>query len=333
MKLATVGLILVCAASASAQKLEVKIVDRQDSATGYTYFAPGHFNSQSTTNLNCYGDTNVNCSGSSTTYGAVTAPHRISYEVREATFTLLLPDGRGVVVNCESKYMPKFDYINRRSCRMPLVDNIYVEFHGDKAKLEWIVSLDGKKTQSETYKVLAVLGNPRSDQPKQQAATVPLPSSPTQFVSPPAVTAISTPAPKAVSMPAPTTVSPLASKAVSTPDLFLWFDESSTSPGTPLFDVIFTVRAYDGAVAILRQTWQQNTTVQTGMNVLDTNYHPTTESLLSWHKRNPNSAPWVFYWLGEEVNGEVSIMHFQMTKRAYQQMLALVKTSDLRIRP
>jgi hypothetical protein len=40
---------------------------------------------------------------------------------------------------------------------MPLVDNIQAEFHGDKTKLIWVVNLDGKKTASETYKVLAVL--------------------------------------------------------------------------------------------------------------------------------------------------------------------------------
>ncbi len=31
------------------------------------------------------------------------------------------------------------------------------EFDGDKAKLIWPVSLDGKKTDSETYKVLGIL--------------------------------------------------------------------------------------------------------------------------------------------------------------------------------
>jgi len=29
---------------------------------------------------------------------------------------------------------------NRRSCRLPLVDDIEAEFKGDKAKLEWPVS-------------------------------------------------------------------------------------------------------------------------------------------------------------------------------------------------
>jgi hypothetical protein len=47
---------------------------------------------------------------------------------------------------------------------MPLVDEIQAEFHGDNAKLEWIVSLDGKKKQSETYKVLAILDKPNKDQ-------------------------------------------------------------------------------------------------------------------------------------------------------------------------
>jgi hypothetical protein len=43
MKLAIVGLILACAASASAQKqnLDVKIVDRQNNETDYPYVVPG----------------------------------------------------------------------------------------------------------------------------------------------------------------------------------------------------------------------------------------------------------------------------------------------------
>jgi hypothetical protein len=347
MKFAIAGLILACTSTASAQKFDVKIVDRQDSATGYTYFAPGRFNSQSNANLNCYGDTSVNCYGSSTTNGTITAPHRISYEVRGATFTLLLPDGRAAVVNCESKYMPKFDYINRRSCRMPLVDDIRAEFHGDKAKLEWVVSLDGKKMQSETYKVLAILGSPQPDQPKQQVANVPLPSPAATVSNPkPSATPVSAPkaraavyksAPAATPAPAPAakalSTPASAAKGVPTPDLFVWFDESAPTAGTPLLDVILTVRAYDGAVAILRKQRHGSVTVRTGANVLDPDYHPTTATLLSWHKRNPNSAPWVFYWLGEEVNGDVSVVHFQMTKRAYEELLALSASSDLRIRP
>jgi hypothetical protein len=163
MKLAIVGLVLVCSASATAQRLTVKIVNRQDNETDYTYVVPGHFNSQSNTNMNCSGgDTSVNCNGSSTTTGSSMPAEQVSYHVRGATFILQLPDGRAAVVNCESKFKERMagPRGNRRSCRIPLVDEINANFHGDNAKLEWVVSLDGTKMQSETYKILAILGKP-----------------------------------------------------------------------------------------------------------------------------------------------------------------------------
>jgi len=166
MKLATAALILACSASSLAQKLDVKIVDRQDNETEYTYVVPGHFSSNSNSYANCNGnDSNVNCSGSTTTNGYTTPAHQVSYRVRGATFSLLLPDGRVAVVNCEGKFAERFagPAGNHRSCRRPLVDSIQADFHGDKAKLEWVVSLDGKKKQSETYKVLAVLDKPKND--------------------------------------------------------------------------------------------------------------------------------------------------------------------------
>jgi hypothetical protein len=66
---------------------------------------------------------------------------------------------QGVIVYCESKFA---EYIagrtgNHRSCRMPIVDDIQADFNGDKAKLSWPVSLDGKKMAAETYKILGVL--------------------------------------------------------------------------------------------------------------------------------------------------------------------------------
>lgn len=166
MKLAIVGLILACAVPVSAQKLDVKIVNRQDNETDYTYVVPGHFNAQTNSNVNCGGDgSNVNCSGSAFTNGSSTPAHEVSYHVRGATFTLLLPDGRAAVVNCQSKFKERMAGAagNHRSCRVPLVDDIQAEFHGDNAKLIWVVSLDGKKMQSETYKVLAILDKPKSE--------------------------------------------------------------------------------------------------------------------------------------------------------------------------
>jgi hypothetical protein len=166
MKLAIAGLILVCASSTSAQKLTVKILNRQDNDTDYTYIVSGHFYSQSNSNVNCNGDVNnVNCNGSTNTTGSSTPAQQVSYHVRGATFTLQLPDGRVAVVNCESKFKERMagPAGNRRSCRIPFVDEIQAEFHGDNAKLVWVVSLDGKKMQSETYKILAVLDKPKSD--------------------------------------------------------------------------------------------------------------------------------------------------------------------------
>jgi hypothetical protein len=88
-----------------------------------------------------------------------------SFSVRDATFSLLLPDGRIAVVNCDIKFAKHFAGAsgNHRNCRQPVVDNIQADFHGGNAKLEWVVSLDGKKTQSETYKVLGILDEPKGD--------------------------------------------------------------------------------------------------------------------------------------------------------------------------
>jgi predicted porin len=165
MKLAIAILVLACP-TAFAQKFDVKIVDQQDNETDYTYVVPGHFSSQSNSSANCYGsDSSVNCNGSTTTSGFSTPAQQVSYHVRGATLTLQLPDGRVAIVNCESKFKERFAGRagNHRSCRRPLVDNIQADFHGDNAKLEWNVSLDGKKTQTETYKILAVLDKPKNN--------------------------------------------------------------------------------------------------------------------------------------------------------------------------
>jgi hypothetical protein len=138
--IAVCGLVLVCAASASAQRLDVKIIDRQDKEDEYEYAAV--YNNLGT--LRAVGKT---------------------FKVRGATFTLELPDGRLAIVNCESKFAEHFAgrVGNRRSCRTPVVDSIQADFKGDNAKLIWPVSLDGKKMQSETYKILGILDKPKSN--------------------------------------------------------------------------------------------------------------------------------------------------------------------------
>ncbi|MGO9640512.1 MAG: hypothetical protein ACLP1Y_04290 [Candidatus Acidiferrales bacterium] len=122
---------LAFAAPAFCQRLDVKIINREDSSQSYEVAASGD-----------------------------TMSAHATFQVTGSTLTLKLPDGRVALVNCSSKYQMQGNYVNRRSCRVPLVDSIQADFHADSAKLTWIVSIDGKKTQSETYKILAVYDKP-----------------------------------------------------------------------------------------------------------------------------------------------------------------------------
>lgn len=147
-----------------AQKISVTIIDRHTSETNYSYEVPGYSHSSTVGSGGCNtyalgNSANTNCSGSSTTNSTTTAPRSVSFDVMGATYALLLPDQRVVVVNCVSKFEENFagPAGNHRSCRTPIVDNLDVEFKGKNAKLFWIVSLDGKKVQSETYTILGVL--------------------------------------------------------------------------------------------------------------------------------------------------------------------------------
>jgi hypothetical protein len=156
----TIVFVLAVSAHAVGQQLDVKIVDRQNNETEYTYVVPGRLSSHSSSFTNCnVNDSNVNCNGTTSSTGFSTPARQVSYNVRGATFSLQLPDGRIAVVNCESKFAEHFagHAGNHRSCRQPIVDTIDADFRGDKAKLEWVVSLDGKKKDSETYKILGIL--------------------------------------------------------------------------------------------------------------------------------------------------------------------------------
>ncbi len=158
-------IVALSAASISyAQQMTVKIINRQTSQTNYTYQVPGYATSSTHGGASCtansFGDTaSADCSGSSTTDTSIIAPQEVSFSVTGATFSLLLPDGRVAVVNCVSKFAERMagPTGNHRSCRMPIVDEIQVDFKGKKAKLEWSVSLDGKKKESGTYNILGIL--------------------------------------------------------------------------------------------------------------------------------------------------------------------------------
>lgn len=159
-----VGAVLaLLSVSAYAQKLDVTIIDRQDHSETYTYVVPGYSNSNSYGTVNCFGAGNTtSCSGSSSRTGLNTPGYGGSYEVRGATLSLRLPDGRIVVVNCDSKINWKNPRL-RRDCRVPLGNEIHAIFRGDHVKLEWPVSLNGRKMRHETYTILVVLDKKRSD--------------------------------------------------------------------------------------------------------------------------------------------------------------------------
>ena len=124
MSLALVSL----AFAGGKERVTVKVTERNDSNVAYSYAF-------------------VNAS-----YGTAQ-----SLNLRGATLTLVLPNGDSAVVNCTSKFHERMAGPgNVRSCRVPLVDEFEATFDGDKAKLFWPTSLDGKKIESETYKIIAV---------------------------------------------------------------------------------------------------------------------------------------------------------------------------------
>jgi hypothetical protein len=143
--------------ASAGELLDVTVIGRQDNASGYTYVVPGYSNSQSYGNANCsaYGNS-ANCNGNVNTSTVSSPGFAGSYEVHGATLSLKLPDGRIAVVNCASKVnLTEWSNPNRyRSCRIPLVNQIKAEFLGDSAKLKWPVSIDGKKLQHETIRLL-----------------------------------------------------------------------------------------------------------------------------------------------------------------------------------
>ena len=162
------------ALAGSPKTLEVQVVDRKDIANSYTYVVPGYISSSASGTATCgsYG-TNTNCIGSAAQETTVTPGFTGSYQLTGATLTLKLPDGRLAIVNCSKKFnfFDEWDWNNQsvyRSCRVPMVSRLKVDFRGDNAKLSWSVSIDDSKMATETYKIIAVLDAPQptAEQPK-----------------------------------------------------------------------------------------------------------------------------------------------------------------------
>jgi hypothetical protein len=152
----TVALVLGTTAGAFAQTFQVRIVDRHEIKTELSAAIPDSSDQSKGDKSTTAKDGKTTALDKSGTTGDKTAK-TLSYTVTGATLTLELPDSRLVRVTCESKYALRFDYINRRSCRTPPADDVTAEFKGDEAKLIWSISLDDRKTQSETYTILNIV--------------------------------------------------------------------------------------------------------------------------------------------------------------------------------
>lgn len=151
--IATLALVSLPVYAKDAVSMTVHIINRQSHEQSYDYVAVqgnsaafGHATANgNTVNGSAYGFSNGSAIGG-------------TFHVEGATFTLQLPDGRLAVVNCNGKYAPFHRATgNTRSCRVPLVDTLTAEFKGDSAKLIWGASIDGSKSESETYKILGII--------------------------------------------------------------------------------------------------------------------------------------------------------------------------------
>jgi hypothetical protein len=283
----------------SAETVAVTIVNRQYSSTQYSYVAPAEAVAESNTTANCSGNTsNVGCYATTRTTATSISARTTSYSVRGATLTLQLADGRIVVVNCVSKYSPMGDHINARSCRLPMVNDIQAEFRGKNAKLKWLVSIDGKKTESETYKIVALLA----------ASEYPLGANDQGAVAT-----------------ASTRDSGHGENVASTPeqvpyngtltDVMTWFDEATPGPTTEIRNVIITARGYDGVLNILSKLRDSDTSVKSGVSVLDAGYHPPSFHLSVGLSKDESVT--VFHWDDETVTNNTLVMRLKVTRRVY----------------
>jgi hypothetical protein len=155
----TIVWLAFCVRSLFAQKLEATILYRQDSDSIYTAVIPLPDGSTPAGIVDCAADaTDDACLNPSQTG----VPGRPFLRVTGTTLSLLLPDGRVAVLNCLNKFSSKGTALNRRGCAMPLVKHVEADFSGRNAKLRWIFSTDHSKTESETYRIVALLDKPKT---------------------------------------------------------------------------------------------------------------------------------------------------------------------------
>jgi hypothetical protein len=156
MKTITASIVLFVSiptlAAAKGIRTRVHVVAIEAHNTSYSFMLPGY--ARTDCSASAFGST---VTGGCSTVGQDSAG--LQYTVRGATLSLLLPDGRMVVANCDSKTNWGWSLNPHRSCRVPLQGTVIdADFNGSRVKLKWSVSLDGRKKEGETYKILGILG-------------------------------------------------------------------------------------------------------------------------------------------------------------------------------
>lgn len=148
----------VSTGSAAAQKVPVNVLYRQDSDVVYHAVIPGYSGPNADVTGACTLDPDpANCPDPNLNADPKGLP---TYLLSGTTLSLGLPDGRIALVNCVSRHSANGNYINRHSCGMPMTERADAEFSGQSAKLSWTLAQNGNKTESETYRVVAVLPKP-----------------------------------------------------------------------------------------------------------------------------------------------------------------------------
>lgn len=116
---------------------------------------------------------------------------------------------------------------------------------------------------------------------------------------------------------------------LATAEVFVWFDEPAVKPGVEVLEIVTTVRAYDGALDIIRQARAGRTELScsTCVNILETSYHPPTYRLGEWFEKQPSAEriASLFYWEDEVLGETTPVMNFYMTRRAYENVMLAVQ--------
>jgi hypothetical protein len=144
----TLALLLLLCSPAFAEKMNVKVVDHTVGGTEYTQPLPGVSSGNGSSSADSY-----------STNSFYVPPHSVQNSLTDILMTLLLPDGRRVLVGCED-HLSGLTKANRHNCKNPTADELEANFSGDKVKLSWVAEFGGKKKDSETFMIVKVLPSP-----------------------------------------------------------------------------------------------------------------------------------------------------------------------------